>query len=117
MTPRAADNLVGMIGIACDPAHDGREILATLRLEALDEIGTVLCVQRGIIPIVPVPDAATRRIDELMDTRDRRAGGKLGEPIFALSQDAGPRRQACPTGRGRCDAGEALERIRDFLAP
>ena len=114
MPPRPADDLVGTGGIACNPTHYGRKILTTLRLEALNEVGAIVLVECGIIPVVTIPDTATRRIDELMDTRNRRAGRKLCESIFALAQDASPWRQARATG---CVAGEALCEIRGFLSP
>jgi hypothetical protein len=42
VTPRTTDNLIGMAGISSDPAHNCREILATLCLEAIEEIGAIL---------------------------------------------------------------------------
>jgi hypothetical protein len=70
VSPCTTDYLVGVVGIAGNPAHNCWEILATLCLEAIDEIDTVLCIERAIIPVVSVPYAATRRIDKLVDARD-----------------------------------------------
>ena len=117
MAPGAADDLPVMRGIALDPAHDGREILPTLGLEALDQVGAGLFAQRRVIAVVALPDPAAGRVDLLLEPGDGVAGRELREAVLAVREEAGARWQAGAARRRGEWSRRDLERTHDFPAP
>ena len=102
MAPSAADNLETVVGIPLDPPHNGWEILSSLRLEALDQVGAGFFVECRVIAIVSLPDPAPRWIDQFLDASDGIPGGKFRKSVLTAGEQAGSRRQATASDwRGR----------------
>src|ERR1700755_2419553 len=89
MAARPTDHLIGMVRVTLAAPHNRRHFLTTLRPETFDQVRAVLCIQRGIIAVMELPDPALCRINQLLNTGNGIPRSELCEPILALSKDAG----------------------------
>jgi hypothetical protein len=78
MPPRAAYNFIRMVRIPSHPAYDCGHLLATLSLEAFDQVGAIDFIESGVVPIMPFPDTAPGGIDQFVNTRNGIARSQFG---------------------------------------
>ncbi len=72
-----------MLGVTLDPPHDCRHLLATLGLEAFDQVGASFRVQGGVVTVTAIPDSAARRVDEFLEPSDRITRRQLRNSVVA----------------------------------
>jgi len=84
---RSADYLEVAIRIARNAADDGRHLLPTLRLDALDQIFAALLVQQPIFAIMPGPHAPACWIDQFVGPGDHGTRSEFRNSVASPRED------------------------------